>query len=160
MCSQGCEIVHFQSTSDADLHLTGRMIRRLGDQLRRSTAIRLLAESQWATVHLDDDADTDTLLSLVSAALQGAHGVRRSGTGTQLEPGDLPRPKRWPGFLRPTTARPRSAAAMLTGSSGNDRFFLCLPASEQAASVTRRPDSRANLSLSSSAGARAAGRGG
>ncbi|MEU9382461.1 luciferase family protein [Streptomyces sp. NPDC048279] len=70
MCSQGCEIVHFHSTSDADLHLTGRMIRRLGDQLRRSTAIRLLPESQWVTVHLDNDADTDTLLSLVSAALQ------------------------------------------------------------------------------------------
>lgn len=38
----GCEIVHFHSGRDADLLLTGRVIRTLGDQLGRSTAIRLL----------------------------------------------------------------------------------------------------------------------
>ncbi|MFF4794806.1 luciferase family protein [Streptomyces sp. NPDC001276] len=65
-----CEIVHFHSGRDADLHLTGRVIRTLGDQLGRSTAIRLLPQSQWVTVHLDHDRDADTLLGLVSLALR------------------------------------------------------------------------------------------
>ncbi|WP_146228966.1 luciferase family protein [Streptomyces sp. NWU339] len=52
------------------------MIRTPGDQLGRSTAIRLLPQSQWVTVHLDDDCDADTLLGLVILALRAHAGCK------------------------------------------------------------------------------------
>ncbi|MEU1787689.1 luciferase family protein [Streptomyces sparsogenes] len=64
-----CEIVHFHSDRDADLHLTEPAIRHLATHLGRSTAIRLVPDSQWVTVHLDTERDADVLLSLVSVAL-------------------------------------------------------------------------------------------
>jgi hypothetical protein len=69
------EIVHFHSDRDVDLHLTVSAIGRLHDDLRESTAIRLLPGSGWVTVHLDCDTDVDLLMSLVSAALK-AHQHR------------------------------------------------------------------------------------
>ncbi|WP_408056097.1 luciferase domain-containing protein [Streptomyces luteolifulvus] len=47
------EIVHIHGEHDADLHLTGAVIRRLHPELSRSTAIRLHPGSAWVTVHLD-----------------------------------------------------------------------------------------------------------
>jgi hypothetical protein len=64
------EIVHFHSDRDVDLHLTASAIRRFHDDLRESTAIRLVPGSNWVTVHLDCDTDVDLLKSLVSAALK------------------------------------------------------------------------------------------
>ncbi|KUL20525.1 luciferase family protein [Streptomyces regalis] len=74
------EIVHFHSDRDVDLHLTVPAIRRFHDDLRDSTAIRLVPGSGWVTVHLDCDTDVDLLMSLVSAALQ-AHQSRPSPAG-------------------------------------------------------------------------------
>lgn len=71
------EIVHFHSDRDVDLHLTAGAIRRFHDDLRESTAIRLIPGSDWVTVHLDCDTDVDLLMSLVSAALK-AHQNRPS----------------------------------------------------------------------------------
>ncbi|AZQ32731.1 hypothetical protein EJ357_04140 [Streptomyces cyaneochromogenes] len=71
------EIVHFHSERDVDLHLTVSAIQRFHDDLRESTAIRLLPGSNWVTVHLDCDTDVDLLMSLVSAALK-AHQHRPS----------------------------------------------------------------------------------
>ncbi|WP_435224453.1 luciferase family protein [Streptomyces sp. Tue6028] len=64
------EIVHFHGEHDADLHLTGPVIRRLYPGLSQSTAIRLRPGSSWVTVHLDCDDDIDLLTSLISVALQ------------------------------------------------------------------------------------------
>ncbi|MFC5213811.1 luciferase family protein [Streptomyces coerulescens] len=64
------EIVHFHSDHDVDLHLTAPAIARFHDDLRDSTAIRLVPGSGWVTVHLDCDTDVDLLMSLVSAALK------------------------------------------------------------------------------------------
>ncbi|GAA4083704.1 luciferase family protein [Streptomyces shaanxiensis] len=74
------EIVHFHSDRDVDLHLTVSAIQRFHDDLRESTAIRLLPGSNWVTVHLDCDTDVDLLMSLVSAALK-AHQHRLSPAG-------------------------------------------------------------------------------
>ncbi|MFD5568593.1 luciferase domain-containing protein [Streptomyces cadmiisoli] len=64
------EIAHFHTPHDVDLYLAGRAIGRFADDLRESTAIRLVPGSRWVTVHLDCDTDVDLLLSLVSVALQ------------------------------------------------------------------------------------------
>ncbi|MFC9916162.1 luciferase family protein [Streptomyces sp. NPDC059866] len=64
------EIAHFHSGHDVDLHLTRRAIGRFAEDLRESTAIRLVPGSRWVTVHLDCEGDLDLLLSLVSVALQ------------------------------------------------------------------------------------------
>ncbi|MET7682080.1 luciferase family protein [Streptomyces sp. NPDC005423] len=64
------EIAHFHSDRDVDLHLTLRTIQRIQDDLRESTALRLIPGSRWVTVHLDCDTDVDLLMSLVSVALQ------------------------------------------------------------------------------------------
>ncbi|MGN9758188.1 luciferase domain-containing protein [Streptomyces sp. SD31] len=74
------DIVHFHSDRDVDLHLTVSAIRRFHDDLRESTAIRLVPGSDWVTVHLDCDTDVDLLMSLVSAALK-AHQNRPSPAG-------------------------------------------------------------------------------
>ncbi|MFJ4367242.1 luciferase family protein [Streptomyces chartreusis] len=74
------EIVHFHSDRDVDLHLTVPAIRRLRDDLQVSTAIRLVPDSDWVTVHLDCDTDVDLLMSLVSAALK-AHQQRPAPAG-------------------------------------------------------------------------------
>ncbi|MFE9021049.1 luciferase family protein [Streptomyces sp. NPDC007808] len=75
------EIVHFHSDRDVDLHLTTSVIGRFHDDLRDSTAIRLVPGSGWVTVHLDCDTDVDLLMSLVSAALK-AHQHRPSPAGS------------------------------------------------------------------------------
>lgn len=64
------EILHFHSDRDVDLHLTVPAIQRIRDDLRESTAVRLVPGSRWVTVHLDCDADVDLLMSLVSVALK------------------------------------------------------------------------------------------
>ncbi|GGT28067.1 luciferase domain-containing protein [Streptomyces chromofuscus] len=69
------EIAHFHTAHDVDLHLTGRAIRRIAQDLSVSTAIRLVPGSRWVTVHLDCDTDVDLLMSLVSVALH-AHQER------------------------------------------------------------------------------------
>ncbi|MER5942681.1 MULTISPECIES: luciferase family protein [unclassified Streptomyces] len=74
------EIVHFHSERDVDLHLTVPAIGRFHDDLRDSTAIRLVPGSGWVTVHLDCDTDVDLLMSLVSAALK-AHQNHPSPAG-------------------------------------------------------------------------------
>jgi hypothetical protein len=74
------EILHFHSDRDVDLHLTVPAIQRIHDDLRESTAVRLVPGSRWVTVHLDCDADVDLLMSLVSVALK-AHLAQAPGTG-------------------------------------------------------------------------------
>lgn len=64
------EIAHFHSGRDVDLRLTDSVIGRVQDDLRASTAVRLVPGSQWVTVHLDCDTDVDLLMSLVSMALK------------------------------------------------------------------------------------------
>ncbi|MFJ7071711.1 luciferase family protein [Streptomyces sp. NPDC098781] len=68
--SAGAEIVHFHSDHSVDLHLSARTIRRFQDELKNSTAVRLVLGSHWVTIHLDCDSDIDLLLTLASAALQ------------------------------------------------------------------------------------------
>nr|WP_258308805.1 hypothetical protein [Streptomyces sp. NWU339] len=70
------------SGRDADLLITGWLIQTLGDRLGCSTAIRRLPQSQWVTVHLDDDCAADTLPGLVSPALRAPAG----GTGASTPP--------------------------------------------------------------------------
>jgi hypothetical protein len=72
--SVGAEIVHFHSDHSVDLHLTARTIRRFQDELKNSTAIRLVPDSNWVTIHLDCDSDIDLLLTLASVALQVHQG--------------------------------------------------------------------------------------
>lgn len=74
------EIVHFHSDRDVDLHLTVRAIQRFQDDLRESTAIRLIPGSRWVTVHLDCDTDVDLLMSLVSVALKAHQAGPPSGS--------------------------------------------------------------------------------
>lgn len=95
------EIVHFHSDRDVDLHLTVPAIRRFHDDLRESTAIRLVPGSRWVTVHLDCDTDVDLLMSLVSVALK-AH-----------QPGSAPLadPARTGCNFRRVTVVPRDAVA-------------------------------------------------
>ncbi|MCW5251137.1 MULTISPECIES: luciferase family protein [unclassified Streptomyces] len=64
------DIVHFHSDRDVDLHLTRRAIQRFHYDLGGSSAIRLVPDSPWATVHLDCGTDIDLLLSLTSVALK------------------------------------------------------------------------------------------
>ncbi|GGL87085.1 hypothetical protein GCM10010129_33660 [Streptomyces fumigatiscleroticus] len=64
------EIVHFHSDRDVDLHLTRRTIQRFHYDLDGSSAIHLIPDSRWVTVHLDCEADVDLLMSLVSIALK------------------------------------------------------------------------------------------
>ncbi|MEW2433307.1 luciferase family protein [Streptomyces caniferus] len=64
------EIAHFHSDRSADLHLTAGKNRRFEDNLRGSSAIRLLPDSHWVTIHLECNADIDLLLTLASVALQ------------------------------------------------------------------------------------------
>jgi hypothetical protein len=73
--SAGVEIVHFHSDRSVDLHLTAGTIRRFQDELKNSTAIRLVPDSPWVTIHLQCDADIDLLQTLASVALQ-AHQRR------------------------------------------------------------------------------------
>lgn len=67
------EIAHFHSDHDVDLHLTVGVIRRLEDQLRASTAVRLVPGSPWVSMRLEADTDIDLLLTLVSMALLAHH---------------------------------------------------------------------------------------
>jgi len=83
--SARAEIAHFHSDRSVDLHLTVRTIRRLENDLRDSTAIRLVPGSHWVTIRLECDADVDLLMTLVSVALQ-AH-------------------QRWPDSDDPSSAR-------------------------------------------------------
>jgi hypothetical protein len=69
------EIVHFHSGRDVDLHLTHHAIQRFRYDLGGSSAIQLVPDSCWVTVHLDCATDVDLLLSLVSVALK-AHQTR------------------------------------------------------------------------------------
>ncbi|GAA2270687.1 DUF5519 family protein [Streptomyces atrovirens] len=69
------EIVHFHSARDVDLHLTRRAIQRFHYDLGGSSAIQVVPDSDWVTVHLDCATDVDLLLSLVSVALK-AHQNR------------------------------------------------------------------------------------
>ncbi|GAA4792391.1 luciferase family protein [Streptomyces ziwulingensis] len=75
LCSVRDEIVHFHSYRDVDLHLTHRAIQRFHYDLGGSSAIHLVPDSRWVTVHLDCEADVDLLMSLVSIALK-AHQTR------------------------------------------------------------------------------------
>lgn len=68
--SARAEIAHFHSDRSVDLHLTARTIRRLENDLRDSTAIRLVSGSHWVTIRLECDADIDLLMTLMSVALQ------------------------------------------------------------------------------------------
>ncbi|WP_043732755.1 luciferase family protein [Streptomyces zinciresistens] len=101
------EIVHFHSgRGSVDLHLTLPAVERFGDDLRASTAVRLVAGSGWVTVHLDCDADVELLLSLVSVALK-AH---------QAGPPTAPRPDGRAGCnFRRVTVLPRAEAATGAG---------------------------------------------
>ena len=47
------EIVHFHSARDVDLHLTRRAIQRFHYDLGGSSAIQVVPDSDWVTVHLD-----------------------------------------------------------------------------------------------------------
>ncbi len=94
------EIVHFHSDHDVDLHLTPRAIERFHDDLQDSTAIRLVPDSRWVTVHLDCDTDLDLLMSLVSVALK-AH---------QSGPAPTEGPARTECNFRRVTVIPRTAA--------------------------------------------------
>jgi hypothetical protein len=69
------ETVHFHSDRDVDLHLTTRVIQRFSEDLKQTTAVRLVPGSRWVTVHLDCDGDVDLLMSLVSIALQAHQAV-------------------------------------------------------------------------------------
>jgi hypothetical protein len=66
------DIVHFHGEHEADVHLTSAMIAKLRPALKNSTALRLRPGSGWVTVRLETGADIDLLVTLVSAALQGA----------------------------------------------------------------------------------------
>ncbi|WP_093906415.1 luciferase family protein [Streptomyces sp. cf386] len=68
--SARAESVHFHSDRNVDLHLTARTIRRFQDELKNSTAVRLVPDSHWVTIHLECESDIDQLLTLVSVALQ------------------------------------------------------------------------------------------
>lgn len=68
------EIVHFHSDRSADLHLTAGKIRRFENDLKSSSAIRLVPDSHWVTLCLECDADIDLLLTLVSVALHAHQG--------------------------------------------------------------------------------------
>ncbi|MFI9261874.1 luciferase family protein [Streptomyces sioyaensis] len=68
--SARAEIAHFHSDRSADLHLTAGKIRCFEDNLRGSSAIRLVPDSHWVTIHLECNANVDLLLTLTSVALQ------------------------------------------------------------------------------------------
>ncbi|MFJ1732852.1 luciferase family protein [Streptomyces sp. NPDC088254] len=53
------EIAHFHSGRHADLHLFARLIQHFGCYLSRSSAIRLVPGSHWATISLECDWDID-----------------------------------------------------------------------------------------------------
>ncbi|MFF3800842.1 luciferase family protein [Streptomyces sp. NPDC002134] len=72
--SATAEIAHFHSGRYADLHLSARLIRHFGWYLSRSSALRLLPGSHWATIGLERDWDIDLLMTLVSVALQPLPG--------------------------------------------------------------------------------------
>lgn len=72
--SVGADIAHFHSDRSVDLHLTARTIRRFQDDLRSSTAIRLVPGSHWVTIRLECDSDIDLLMTLVSVALKAHQG--------------------------------------------------------------------------------------
>ncbi|MEW2401793.1 luciferase family protein [Streptomyces sp. NPDC046862] len=72
--SARAEIAHFHADRRVDLHLTARTIRRFEDDLRESTAVRLVPGSHWVTIRLECDADIDLLMTLVSVALQAHQG--------------------------------------------------------------------------------------
>lgn len=93
LCSDGAEIVHFHSDVEAEVHLTHRLIAKLGPTLRRSTALRLSPDSGWVTVRLETGSDVDLLATLVSAALTagGADGGRRPGAAPDARPEPCPR---------------------------------------------------------------------
>ncbi|MFI0220617.1 luciferase domain-containing protein [Streptomyces lydicus] len=48
----------------------GTVLVDVEDNLRGSSAIRLVPDSHWVTIHLECNADIDLLLTLVSVALQ------------------------------------------------------------------------------------------
>lgn len=73
------DIVHFHGEHEADVHLTSTMIAKLRPALKGSTALRLHRGSGWVTVRLETGADIDLLVTLVSAALQGAAGLPDDG---------------------------------------------------------------------------------
>lgn len=73
LCSDRGEIAHFHSDRDVDLYLTVAAIRRLEDQLKVSTAVRLIPGSPWVSIRLEADTDIDLLLTLVSIALLAQH---------------------------------------------------------------------------------------
>ncbi|MFE3883028.1 luciferase family protein [Streptomyces lydicus] len=77
--SAWAEIAHFHSERSADLHLTAGKIRRFENDLRGSSAIRLVPHSHWVTLCLECDADVDLLLTLTSVALQAHQGWPVSG---------------------------------------------------------------------------------
>ncbi|MFB7243517.1 hypothetical protein CW362_01515 [Streptomyces populi] len=79
LCAAQCEIVHFHSDRDVDLHLTDRAIRRFEDHLKTSTAVRMVPGSRWVTIHLEVDSDIDLLLTLVSVALQAHQNGHMAG---------------------------------------------------------------------------------
>ncbi|MEV7003219.1 luciferase family protein [Streptomyces sp. NPDC093982] len=66
-----CEIVHFHTDCNVDLHLTASVIRRFEEYLTAAMAIRLVSGSQWVSIQLDVSADVQLLTTLVSLALQG-----------------------------------------------------------------------------------------
>ncbi|GAA4084223.1 luciferase family protein [Streptomyces shaanxiensis] len=68
--SPRAEIAHFHSDRSVDLHLTARTILRFQDDLKDSTAIRLVPGSHWVTIRLESDSDIDLLMTLASLALQ------------------------------------------------------------------------------------------
>ena len=77
-----CEILHFHSDQDVDLHLTDRAIRRYEDHLKDTTAVRMVPGSRWVTIHLEVDSDIDLLLTLVSVALQAHMNGHLTGDDT------------------------------------------------------------------------------
>ncbi|MGW2028123.1 luciferase domain-containing protein [Streptomyces decoyicus] len=77
--SPRAEIAHFHSDRSADLRLTAGKIRRFENDLRGSSAIRLVQDSHWVTICLECDADIDLLLTLMSVALQAHQGWPDSG---------------------------------------------------------------------------------
>jgi hypothetical protein len=68
--SADAEIAHFHSGWSVDLRLTADVIRRLQDELKNSTAIRLVPDSHWVTIRLEGNSDIDLLMTLMSVALQ------------------------------------------------------------------------------------------
>ena len=78
--ADGRQIVHFHSAHQADLCLGRPAVERLGEELGQSTAVRLVAGSDWVTVLLDGDSDADLVVTLASVARQ-ANARRPGGTG-------------------------------------------------------------------------------